>query len=82
MAKEKPYTLVGVDGNAFCVMGYTAQAMKDAGMSKDEVDKMYSEATSGNYSNLLCVCCGYIDKVNEKLGLTDDDDEEDEDDGY
>lgn len=65
------YSLVGVDGNAFAVMGYTANAMKKAGM-RDEVQKMYDEAKSSDYYNLLRVCDGYIQKVNEKLGLTDD----------
>ena len=67
------YSLVGVDGNAFSVMGYTARAMKDAKFEKSEIDKMYEEAKSGDYDNLLCVCMGYVDKVNEKLGLTEED---------
>ena len=70
------YTLVGVDGNAYAIMGYTSKAMKRAGFTKEEVDQMYKEATSGDYSNLICVCDEYIDKVNERLGLTDDWDEE------
>lgn len=74
------YTLVGVDGNAYAIMGYTSKAMKRAGFTKEEVDHMYKEATSGDYSNLICVCDEYIDKVNERLGLTDDWDEDDDED--
>ena len=73
----KAYSLIGVDGNAYSIMGYTARAMKDAGCSKEEVDKMYKEAMSGNYSNLICVCDNWIDKVNEKLGLTYEEEEDD-----
>jgi hypothetical protein len=57
------YTLVGVDGNAFAVMGYTASALKQTG-HRDLVDKMYEEATSGDYYNLLVVCMKYVDIAN------------------
>lgn len=70
------YTLVGVDGNAYAIMGYTSKAMKRAGFTKEEVDQMYKEATSGDYSNLICVCDEYIDKVNERFGLTDEDEDD------
>lgn len=62
----KAFTLVGVDGNAFSVMGYTAHALKTAGL-KDKVDEMHKKATSGDYNNLLCVCMEYIDMANNKL---------------
>lgn len=65
------YSLVGVDGNAYCVMGYTARAMKREGFSKEEVDEMYNKAESGDYNNLLRVCMDYIDKVNERVGAED-----------
>lgn len=83
----KPYSLVGVDGNAFSVMGYTANAMRKAGFSKEDIDKMHDEATSRDYNHLLYVCMDYVDKVNEKLGLEyseedEDYDEEDYDDEY
>lgn len=58
------YDLVGVDGNAFSVMGYTARALKLEGL-RDLVPEMQEKAMSGNYNNLLCVCLEYIDKANE-----------------
>ena len=73
------YTLVGVDGNAFAIMGYTKKAMREAGFAKEEIDKMYAEATSGNYYNLIAVCDGYIDKCNEALGADEDDEDEEYD---
>ncbi len=69
------YDLVGVDGNAFCVMGYTARALRETG-HKDLVSQMQTEAMSGDYNNLLCVCMKYIDIANE--GLFEDDEEDDE----
>ena len=71
------FTLVGVDGNAFAIMGYTARAMKKAGLGK-EVDHMYEEAKSGDYYNLIAVCDRYVDMANEAMGLNEFDDEEDE----
>ena len=67
------YSLVGVDGNAYCVMRYTTRAMKREGFSKEEVDEMYNKAESGDYNNLLRVCMDYIDKVNERVGAEDSD---------
>ena len=67
------FTLVGVDGNAFAVMGYTANALRRAGL-KDEVKTMQDKAMSSDYDNLLRVCVEYVDKANEALGLTDEED--------
>ena len=58
------YDLVGIDGNAYSVMGYTARALKREGLA-DQVDEMYKRATSGDYDNLLCVCMEYIDNAND-----------------
>lgn len=60
---EDKYSLVGVDGNAFSVMGYTAQALRREGLG-DLVDEMLSRATSGDYNNLLAVCLEYIEAAN------------------
>lgn len=58
------YTLVGVDGNAFSVMGYTAKALKNEGLGH-LVDEMREKAMSGDYNNLLCVCMDYLEKANK-----------------
>lgn len=61
------YNLVGQDGNAYALMGYTANAMRECGF-KDEVSEMYTRATSGDYYNLIAVCDEYIQKCNEVVG--------------
>lgn len=74
------YNLVGIDGNAYYVMGYTAKALKAEGL-RDLVNDMYREATSGDYNKLICVCMGYIDKANaaaEQNGTDDGVEEEEE----
>lgn len=72
----KKFSLIGVNGNAFAVMGYTARALRKAGLGK-EVDHMYEEAKSGNYYHLIAVCDRYVDAANEAMGLNEFDDEED-----
>ena len=61
------YSLVGVDGNAYALMGYTRQAMKENGFSKEEIDAMLEEAKSGDYYHLIAVCDTWLDQVNKKL---------------
>ena len=58
------YCLVGIDGNAYSIMGYTMRAMKREGL-RDDVNKMLEEAKSGDYDHLLSVCQGYIEKCND-----------------
>ena len=64
------YSLVGVDGNAYSIMGYTARAMRKAGFSNVEIDQMYKEAEASDYYHLIAICDGYIGKVNDRLGFT------------
>ena len=72
----KAYTLVGVDGNAFAIMGYVRTAMKSAKMTKEDIDAYTKDATSSDYNHLLVVSCEMIDKVNEILGLDEYEDYE------
>lgn len=62
------YNLVGIDGNAFSVMGYVLKAMKECKMSKEEQSEYQNKAMSGDYNNLLCVSIEMIDKCNEICG--------------
>jgi hypothetical protein len=50
---EVEVKLVGEDGNAFAIMGRVMAALKSAGVPKEEIDKYYSQSTSGDYDNLL-----------------------------
>ena len=60
------YTLVGVDGNAFAVMGYVAKAMRREGFTRDEIEEYRKAAMSGDYSNLLCVSVNYVERCNAR----------------
>lgn len=59
------YDLVGIDGNAFCIMGYVMKAMKECKFSKTDRDAYYKDATSSNYDHLLYVSVEMINKCNE-----------------
>ena len=59
------YGLIGVDGNAYSIMGYTAKALKMEGLY-DLVDEMYAQATSGDYDNLISVCMEYVEIANDE----------------
>jgi hypothetical protein len=45
--------LVGVDGNAFSVMGAFSKQAKKEKWSKEEIDTVLQEAMSGDYNHLL-----------------------------
>ena len=59
------YSLVGQDGNAFSLMGYTARALKNEGL-RELVPEMQNKAMSGDYNNLICICNDYLDIANAK----------------
>lgn len=59
------YDLVGQDGNAFALMGYTARALRNEGLG-NLVSEMQTKATSGDYWNLIAVCDEYVQMANDK----------------
>nr|DAJ55765.1 MAG TPA: hypothetical protein [Caudoviricetes sp.] len=48
--------LVGLDGNAFSIIGRCLTAMRKAGLSKEEREVFRKEATNGDYDHLLATC--------------------------
>ena len=65
MARKKKFTLVGVDGNAFSVMGYVKRCMRECGCSAEEQKAYTTDAMSNDYNHLLCVSMNMLDKLNE-----------------
>ena len=61
---EEKYSLVGIDGNAFYVMGYVSKALKREGLS-NLVDEYQKDAKSSDYNHLLIVSMKYIDMANK-----------------
>ena len=60
------YTLVGVDGNPFVVMGYVIRIMLKEGFTREECDAYTTAAMSGDYNNLLCVSIDYVERCNAR----------------
>lgn len=45
--------LVGLDGNAFSILGAFQRAARRQRFPKEEIDAVITEATSGDYNHLL-----------------------------
>ena len=53
MSNKVSLDLTEVDGNAFSLMGAFSKAARRQGWVKEEIDKVLSECTSGDYDHLL-----------------------------
>ncbi len=51
--KKVKLTLVGLDGNAFMLMGKFSNTARRQGWSKEEIDKVMTECQSSDYDHLL-----------------------------
>ena len=67
------YSLVGINGNAFSIMGYVTRVMKANHYSKEQMDEYVNKAMSGNYDNVIQTSL----KELEILNNLNPDDEED-----
>lgn len=46
-------SLVGIDGNAFVIIGTVARELRRAGATPEQVKQFQNEAMSGDYDNVL-----------------------------
>lgn len=53
--------LVGHDGNAFAVIGRVRKAMRNTGLTQEQITEFVDEATSGNYDNVIQTCMKYVE---------------------
>lgn len=53
--------LVGIDGNAFNIVGKAAKAMKRARCSAEHIKAYQAEAMSGDYDHLIQVTMTFCD---------------------
>jgi hypothetical protein len=72
MYEDERFTLVGVDGNAFSVMGYVLRCMRTCKLPKAEQDKYLEDAKSSDYNHLLAVSCEMIDRLNKEFDSSHD----------
>ncbi len=52
--------LSGEDGNAFAILGRMQRALRNSGVPQAEVEAFLSEATSGDYDDLLACCAKWV----------------------
>ena len=62
----KQYSLLGVDGNAFAVIGYVVNAMHECGKSKKETELYFAAAKNSDYNHLLSVSADMIRLLNHE----------------
>ena len=61
-----PFTLVGVDGNIFAVIGYVANCMRQVHCDSYEIDAFRREVThQDSYDSALRMCCEQVDECNK-----------------
>lgn len=52
--------LVGMDGNAFAIMGAVSAALRRAGVPSEEIEQYHQESMSGDYDNLLATAMRWV----------------------
>ena len=67
MGKRMKYSLIGIDGNAYSIMGYVRKAMREEGKTAEEMKAYVDKATSGDYTHLLVFSMDVIDELNNKV---------------
>jgi len=53
--------LSGENGNAFAIMGRVAEALRQAGVSEDEITQYRDDSMSGDYDHLLQVAMEWVE---------------------
>jgi hypothetical protein len=75
MEKKVTLTLVGLNGNAFALMGAFSNQAKREGWTKEEIDSVLNEATSGDYNHLLATLMAHCEDASEDENYDEDEDE-------
>jgi len=58
--------LIGVNGNAFMIMGVFQRQAKKEGWTQTEIDAVLDEAKSGDYNHLLATIKNHCEPVDEE----------------
>ena len=74
MSNKVKMTLIGVDGNAFALMGAFSREARKQGWTNDEITVVTSECMKGDYDHLLRTLMDNIDDC-----CDEDDDYDDSD---
>lgn len=74
MPNKVKMTLIGVDGNAFSLMGTFSSMARKQGWTFDEIKVVTDECMNGDYNHLLCTLMDNIDDDYEEDEYDDDSD--------
>jgi hypothetical protein len=75
IGKTVKMNLVGLDGNAFSLMGTFSEKARSQGWNREEIDYVINKCTSGDYNNLLCVLMEYCDMDSESVSIDREEDD-------
>ena len=64
VGKTVKLTLVGLDGNAFALMGAFKKAAREQGWTAPEIDIVIQACMAGDYDNLLTVLMEHTEEPN------------------
>lgn len=64
LTKKEKYSLVGINGNAFSIMGYVRESLRKEGL-KDKIEEYTQKATAKDYNHLIAVSLEYIELANK-----------------
>jgi hypothetical protein len=78
LPKKVTMQLVGLDGNAFSILGRFSRAAREEGWSEEEIKRVIDEAMSSDYSHLLATISKNVIEPNEPEDWSEDDDEEED----
>jgi hypothetical protein len=79
MANKVKLRLIGLDGNAFILMGAFANAAKRQGWNKEEIEAVLTDCRSGDYDHLLCVLMANTEDPNPWRSDSHDDEGDNDD---
>jgi hypothetical protein len=65
MKKTVTLDLIGLDGNAFSLMGAFQKQARREGWSKEEIDSVITECTSGDYDHLLATLLDHCEPTDD-----------------
>ena len=69
--KKVKLNLVGIDGNAFSIMGVFQRQARKEGWTHEEIEEVLKEAQSSDYDHLLCTILSHCEEPDEEKSWWD-----------
>jgi len=66
MGKKVKMSLVGLDGNAFSLIGAFIKAARKQGYTSEEINAVIDKCIAGKYDHLLCTLMDNIESANSE----------------